>query len=75
MKPREVSVSVADFGGELYVNITLRLPGHSLEREAAHPDPVNADRTKVGTRVRESARKAKSKELRKLIEGVEFPDA
>ena len=74
MKPREVSVSVTDFGGELFINVTMKIKGE-LQREVACPDPPNCDATKFGTRVKESARKAKAKELRKLIEGVEFPDA
>ncbi len=70
MKAREVSVMVADFGNELYVNITLKLPGHSLGREACSPD---GDATK-GVRVSEASRKQKAKLLRKILESIEFPE-
>ena len=75
MKPSDVSVSVSDFGGKVFVNVTFELRGHSLGRETAAPDPQTADANIYGTRVREGARKAKAKELRKLIENMEFPDA
>ncbi len=71
MRAKDVSVMVVDFGGELYVNVTMKLKGHSLEREAAHP---SGDMTK-GVRVSEGSRKRKSKELQRILEGVEFPDA
>lgn len=72
MKARDVSVSVSDFGGELFIIATMRVTG-SLEKEAACPEPKNPP-PNAGTRVRESSRKAKAKELRKFLEGVEFPD-
>lgn len=75
MKPSEVSVSVSDFGGEIFVHTTFKLRGHELERECACPDPLNADATKHHKRVKESSRKAKAKQLKKAIEGMEFPDA
>jgi hypothetical protein len=75
VKPKDVSVSVSDFGDGEFVTVTFRLPNHSLEREAACPNPPNCDATKFGKRVKESARKAKAKLLRKIIEEVEFPDA
>lgn len=62
---------VVDFNGELYVNVTMKLKGHSLAREAAHP---SGDMTK-GVRVSEASRKRKSKELQRILEAVEFPDA
>ncbi len=62
---------VVDFNGELYVNVTMKLKGHSLDREAAHP---SGDMTK-GVRVSEASRKRKSRELQKILEVVEFPDA
>lgn len=74
MKGIDISVSVTDFGGELFYNVTIRLPGE-LSREVACPDPPNCDAAKVGTRVKESSRRAKAKEIRKVLEGVEFPDA
>ncbi len=67
MKGREVSVSVSQLPDELFVQVTFRLPGHVLQREIAG---MGTD-----TRVRESSRKAKAKELRKLLEGVEFPES
>ncbi len=80
MKAREVSVSVADFGSSLYVSITLKLPGHSLEMEDALP-PETRNSGKDDTshrmpdkRVKESSRKHKSKELQRIIEGIEFPE-
>lgn len=77
MKPREVSVSTADFGNVLYVNITLKLPGHALEHEPACPDPRNAKPLTShdpGQRVREGSRKRMNKELQRVMEGVEFPN-
>lgn len=60
MNAKEISVSVVDFGGEeLFVHVTFKLKGH-LERD------------ETGQRVREGTRKAKSKEIRKILEGVEF---
>lgn len=57
---------VVDFNGELYVNVTMKLKGHSLDRECPFPN---------FTRVSEASRKRKSKELQKMLEAVEFPDA
>lgn len=74
MKAHQVSVSVSENNGDLYVQITMKLRGHILEREAACVDPINADRTKYGSRVKESSRKSKAKELRQVIEGIEFPE-
>jgi hypothetical protein len=75
MKAREVSVSVADFGGSLYVNVTLKLPGHPLETEDAFPDTRNSTTHSFpGKRVKESSRKRKAKDLQRLIEGIEFPE-
>ena len=78
MKAKEVSVSVVDFGGSLYVNITMKLAGHPLEMEDACPDTRNSDRGTShgipGKRVKENSRKRKSKDLQKFIEGIEFPE-
>jgi hypothetical protein len=75
MKAKEVSVSVADFGGSLYVNITMKLAGHSLETEDALPDSHNTSHGIPGKRVKENSRKRKAKELQRLIEGIDFPEA
>lgn len=77
MKARDVSVSVVHGGSELLVTVTMKLPGHQLhlELEPACPDPVNADATKYGKRVREGSRKRKQKELQRFLESMEFPDA
>lgn len=74
MKAKEVSVSVVQFPDGIHVMVTLKLPGHTLGREVAAPDGIG-DATKVGTRVKESSRRAKAKEIRKVLETVEFPDA
>lgn len=70
MKAREVSVMVAQFNGELYVNVTMKLKDVYLRKEASHP---SGDMTK-GVRVSESSRKQKSKEIQKILESVEFPN-
>jgi hypothetical protein len=74
MKAKNVSVSVCDFGNELFVTVTMKLTGE-LRREVASPDSPNGDASKLGTRVSESSRKLRSKEIRKVLEAVEFPDA
>lgn len=56
MKAHNVSVSVVDMGGELYVNATFRLPG-SLPSELS---------------IREAARKAKQKAIKIALEDTEF---
>jgi hypothetical protein len=63
MKARGVSVSVVDYGGELYVNAVFHIPG-SLQRD----DPPNE------RRVRESARKKKQKAIQRFLESLEIPD-
>jgi hypothetical protein len=63
VKPRNVHVSVVDSGADLYVNITLRIPG-SLPKE----DPPNS------FRVKEGARKKKQKAVQQTLEAVEFND-
>ena len=65
MKAREVSVGIQDTGGEYIVIVRLKVSGPSLEREAIP----------FGSRVKESARKQKEKELQRILESVEFPDA
>lgn len=75
MKARDVSVSVSDFGDGLHVIVTMKLPGRSLGREVACPEPSKGDATKFGTRVAESSRRAAAKEIRKILESVELPDA
>jgi hypothetical protein len=61
MKPKDVSTSVVDHDGQLYVNITFRLPG-SLPREEA-PNQF---------RVKESARKHKQKAITHIVQEIEF---
>lgn len=76
MKARDVSVSVVQYADEIFVQVTLKLPGHLLERELACPDPPACNGgVPAGTRVKESSRRAVAKEIRKVLEGVEFPDA
>ena len=70
MKARGVSVMVADFGNELYVNVTLKLSGHSLGRESCSPD---GDATK-GVLVSEASRNQKAKLIQKILESIEFPE-
>lgn len=65
MKAREVSVGIQEVGGELIVVARFKVRSEPLEREAIP----------FGTRVKESARKQKEKELQKILESVEFPDA
>lgn len=65
MKAREVSVGIQEVGGELIVVARFKVRSDSLEREAIP----------FGTRVKESARKQKERELQKILESVEFPDA
>lgn len=79
MKAKEVSVSVVDFGGSLYVNITMKLAGHPLEMEDALPPETrnsgkDTSHRMPDKRIKESSRKRKSKELQKLFEGIDFPE-
>lgn len=74
MKAKDVSVSVVDYGGVLFVMATFKLPGHVLEQEEAVPSTRNSSHAPSGKRVREGSRKAKAKLLRQLLETVEFPD-
>lgn len=73
MRAREVSVGIQDLGGELLVVARFKVRSRPLEREAACPEPSKCDPDKYGTRVKESARKRKEKELQKILESVEFP--
>lgn len=63
MKVKNVSASVVDSNGELYVNVTFHIPG-SLQKE----DPPN------DFRVREGARKKKQKAIQHWLETLEVPD-
>lgn len=74
MRAKDVSVGVQEVGGELLVLVRFRVRTAPLEREAACPDPPNCDPAKYGTRVKESSRRRKEKELQKILEAVEFPD-
>jgi hypothetical protein len=65
MKARNVLVSVSDFGNEVFVNVTLRLPGRTLGKETPLPN---------FSRVSEHDRKRVAKELQRVLEAVEFPD-
>lgn len=65
MRAREVSVGIQESGGELNVLVRFKLKSSGLEREAIP----------FGSRVKESARRQKEKELQKILESVEFPDA
>lgn len=70
MKPREVSVSVAEFpNDEMYVNVTFKVRGHELGYEACSPD---GDCSKAGKRVSADSRKRKEKEFQKIIEAIDF---
>ena len=73
-RAREVSVGVQDVGGELIVITRFKIRSEPLEREAACADPPNCDPAKYGTRVKESARRRKEKELQKILEAVEWPE-
>ena len=75
MKAHSVSVSVSEYDGGVSVQVTMKLRGHSLDKEAACVEPTNADRTKYGSRVKESSRKRKAKDIQRALEGMEFPDA
>ncbi len=65
MKPRDVSVSVVDHGGELFVMATFRLPG-SLKRN---------NQPNGQFPIREDDRKAKQKAIAGVLKDVEFPNA
>jgi hypothetical protein len=71
MKARDVSVSVVQYGEELFVMVTMKLPGHSMAKEATDP---SGDMTK-GVRVNEHSRKEKAAQLQRVLKAVEFPDA
>jgi len=75
MKPRDVSVSVTQFKGELLVNITMKLKDNNLDYEPACPpnvNPIFGDVLTLGNRVAEHSRKRKCKLLQKFIEQLEF---
>lgn len=63
MKAREVSVGIQDMNGEYSVLVRFKVQGPPLEREACGPS---------GTRVKASSRGRKEKELRKILESMEF---
>lgn len=58
MKANNVSVSVFEAGGKLYVQATFTLPG-SLEKD-------------TDSNIAEGSRKRKQKEIQRLLEEVEF---
>lgn len=61
MKAKDVSVMVSNLpNNELYVNITLRINGNLL-------GPTDV-------KVQEHVRRAKAKEIRKVVETIEFTD-
>jgi len=62
MKAREVSVGIQDVGGEQIVVVRLKLNDAPLERESIP----------FGSRVKESARRRREKEIQKVLESVEF---
>lgn len=77
MRAREVSVGIQDLGGEYIVITRFKVRGTPLEREVACPDSpklADCDPATYGTRVKESARKRKEKELQRILEAVEFPN-
>ena len=62
MKAKDVSVMVVQLpNDELYVNVTMKIRGNLL---------LAGD-----TKVQEHMRRAKAKEIRKLVESLEFYDA
>ena len=65
MRAREVSVGIQENGGELIVVVRFKVKSNGLEREIIP----------FGSRVKEGARKQKERELQKILESVEFPDA
>lgn len=65
MRAREVSVGIQESGGELIVVVRFKVKSSGLAREAIP----------FGSRVQEAARKQKEKELQRILESVEFPDA
>lgn len=74
MRAKDVSVGVQEVGGELLVLVRFRVASAPLEREAACPDPPKCDPAKYGTRVKESSRRKKEKQIQKILEAVEFDD-
>ena len=74
MRAKDVSVGIQETNEGLIVLVRLRLKSAPLEREAACPDPPNCDPTKYGTRVKESSRRKKEKQIQKVLEAVEFDD-
>ena len=69
MKARDVSVGIQEVQGEFIVLVRFYLPTNTpLAREGIGPNPnIN------GTRVKESSRRQKEKELQKALESIEFP--
>lgn len=75
MRARDVSVGIQETSDGLSVLVRFYLKSEPLEREPACPEPPKCDPAKYGTRVKESARKRKEKEIAKLLEAVEYPEA
>lgn len=74
MRARDVSVGIQETPDGLIVVARFYVKSAPLEREPACPDSPKCP-PNVGTRVKESARKRKEKEIAKLLEAVEYPDA
>ncbi len=74
MRAKDVSVGIQETPDGLIVLARLYVKSAPLEREPACPDTPKCP-PNVGTRVKESARKRKEKEIQRLLESVEFPDA
>lgn len=74
MRAKDVSVGVQEVGDELIVLVRFRIRSAPLERELACPERSNVDPSLCGTRVKQSARTRKEKELQKTLEAIEFPE-
>lgn len=74
MRARDVSVGIQETKDGLIVLARFHLQSEPLERELACVDQAKAP-PNVGTRVKESSRKRKEKEIQKVLEAVEFGHA
>lgn len=68
MKAKDVSVTVTDFGGEIQVIAVFKIKG-SLKRESP-----NTELLPGWSRVSESGRKKRSKEIAAQLETLDFGD-
>lgn len=73
MRAKDVSVGIQETKDGLIVLARFYVKSEPLDREPACPDTPNCP-PNVGTRVKESARKRKEKEIAKLLEAVEYPE-